>query len=102
VAERWQIIDADLWYRDFLDLVENACIHFSDDGFEDFTFGMVTAIFDYRCSKYAVFFIRAGSVEVDPISGGAEIEEDGNLTLTLRFHLGDEGQFKTPKQKSKS
>jgi hypothetical protein len=73
-AGRWQIIDADLWNRGFLDLVENAYIHFSDDGFEDFNFGTLTGSFDCRCSKYAVFFIWAGGDGIDPASSEAEIE----------------------------
>jgi len=37
----WRIIEADLWDRDYLDLVEPACVSFGKGGRGEFAFGAV-------------------------------------------------------------
>jgi hypothetical protein len=43
IIGRWRIIEADLWDRDYLDLVEPAFISFDRDGHEELGFGAVKA-----------------------------------------------------------
>ena len=38
---RWRIVQADLWERDYLDLVEPAYISFGKNGRGEFAFGAV-------------------------------------------------------------
>jgi len=96
---KWRIIEADLWDKDYLDLVEKAYIQFSNEGLGDFAFGAVTGSIDCHYSKYSVFFTWAGNDEMDAASGSgkAKIESNGTLTINLRFHLGDEAQLKAIK-----
>ena len=39
----WRIVEADLWDRDYLDLVEPACITFGEDGHGEIAFGALQA-----------------------------------------------------------
>jgi hypothetical protein len=48
---KWRIVEADLWDRDYLDLVAPACISFGKDGRGEFAFGAVHGDMDL---KYAL------------------------------------------------
>lgn len=91
VVGRWRIVEADLWDRDYLDLVEPAYAFFGRDGWGEFAFGVVNATLDLEYGKTVLFFTWAGFDEGDEVfgSGAAELEEDGSLEIELRFHDGD-------------
>lgn len=93
---RWRIVEMDLWDRDYLDLVEPAYIAFDTRGSGDFAFGAVTASLDCWYSPHTIEFTWVGSDEMDEVSGSgsAELEGDGTLIGDIRFHSGDESEFK--------
>src|SRR5690606_23813916 len=89
---QWRIIEADLWDRDFLDLVEPAMLVIQDDGQGTITFGAMQASLDLEYGRSIVFFTWAGSDEMDEVSGSgsAELLENGSLEIEFAYHLGDE------------
>jgi hypothetical protein len=65
----WRIVEADLWDRDYLDLVEPARISFGKGGRGAFAFGAVHGDMDPEYSPGAVSFTWAGFDEMDDVSG---------------------------------
>ena len=57
---RWRILEADLWDRDYLDLVEPANITFNKNGRGEFAFGVVNATMELEYAKRIVFFTWTG------------------------------------------
>ena len=96
VVGKWRIVDADLWDRDYLDLVEPAYITFDGGGHGAFTFGCVNGSLDCEYSRRIIFFNWQGFDEMDAVSGdgSAELNDDGTLEVDIRFHLGDEAILK--------
>ena len=96
VVGRWQIVEADLWDRDYLDLVEPAYIAFDENGRGEFAFGVVNAAMDLEYGRRIIFFTWAGFDEMDEVggTGSAELEDDGTLEIEISFHLGDDAIFK--------
>ncbi len=92
----WRIIEADLWDRDYLDLVEPAFISFGPDGHGEFAFGAVNAGMDLEYARTMVFFTFTGFDEMDQVSGSgsAALADDGTLEVELSFHLGDDATLK--------
>ena len=92
----WRIVEADLWDRDYLDLVEPASITFRKDGRGEFAFGAVHGDMELEYSASMIFFTWAGFDEMDEVngSGSAELNDDGNLEIELSFHLGDDAVLK--------
>jgi hypothetical protein len=92
VTGRWRIVEADLWDRDYLDLVEPAYLQIGGDGRAAFAFGALNATADLEYGRSIVFFRSAGFDEGDQISGSgsAEIGEDGMLEFALSFDNGDD------------
>lgn len=92
----WRIVEADLWDREYLDLVEPARIAFHADGRGEMAFGCVDVRLDCEHGQRAVFFRFDGFDEMDEVSGdgAAEIEDDGTLDIEIRFHLGDKAELK--------
>jgi hypothetical protein len=92
---RWRIIEADVWAREYLDLVEPAYLRIGRDGWAQLGFGAVTAggIFEY--SKTSVFFRWTGSDEGTDISGeaSAELKIDGLVEIELSLDNGDEANL---------
>ena len=99
VIGRWRIVEADMWDRDYLDLVEPAHITFDAKGHGEFAFGCVNGGLDCEYSPRIIFFTWQGFDEMDEVSGdgSAEIDDKGTLEIEIRFHLGDEAVLKTPK-----
>ncbi|MEQ8733061.1 MAG: hypothetical protein RIF45_08670 [Hyphomicrobiales bacterium] len=99
VIGTWRIIEADLWDRDFLDLVEPAFITFTRMG-GDFAFGAVTGAMDCSYSKTMAFFTWVGNDEMDEASGGgdAELLENASIEITLSFDGGDQAVINAVKQ----
>ena len=93
---RWRIVEADLWDRDYLDLVEPAYIVFSNNGRGEFAFGAVNGSMDLEYGRRIVFFTWAGFDEMDEVngSGSAELDDDGTLEIEISFHLGDDASLK--------
>ena len=96
---KWRIIGADLWDRDYLDLVEPAQITFAGNGHGDFAFGCVNSGLDCEYSRRIIFFTWQGFDEMDEVSGdgSAELDDDGALEIEIRFHSGDEAILKARK-----
>ena len=100
---RWRIVEADLWDRDYLDLVEPAMIdHRGRRPRRD------------RLRRHAgrprpriqpgrlVFFTWAGFDERDEVtgSGSAELLDDGTLEIEFAYHNGDEAILKAERATS--
>jgi hypothetical protein len=93
---RWRIVEADLWDRDYLDLVEPAYVTFDEYGRGEFAFGVVNATMELEYARRIVFFTWAGFDEGDEVSGSgsAELDEDGSVEIELSFHNGDDAVLK--------
>ena len=93
---KWRIVEADLWDRDYLDLVEPAHITFDDNGHGEFAFGAVNGGLDCEYSRRVIFFTWRGFDELDEVcgDGSAELNDDGSLDVEIRFHRGDEALMK--------
>ena len=92
---RWRIIKADLWDRDYLDLVEPAYLQISRNGWAEFAFGALTAGGQIEYFRTSVFFRWNGSDEGDEISGeaSAELNDDGTIDIELSFDNGDDANL---------
>jgi hypothetical protein len=97
---KWRIVKADLWDRDYLDLVEPACISFGKGGRGEFAFGAVHGDMELEYSPSMIFFTWAGFDEMDEVSGSgsAELDDAGDLEVDLSFHLGDDAVLKARRQ----
>lgn len=93
---RWQIVEADLWDRDYLDLVEPAYATFNDDGRGEFAFGAVNATMELEYARRIVFFTWVGFDEGDEVSGSgaAELDDNGTVEIEISFHDGDDAVLK--------
>jgi hypothetical protein len=93
---KWRIFEADLWDRDYLDLVEPAYISFADDGHGEIAFGALNAGLDCEYGASIIFFTWFGFDEMDEVmgSGNAELNDDDTIDIEFCFHLGDEAQLK--------
>ena len=96
VLGRWRIVEADLWDRDYLDLVEAASMIIGADGHGEIAFGAMQAGLDLEYSPTTVFFTWSGFDEMDEVSGSgsAELLDDGTLEIEFAYHLGDEAVLK--------
>lgn len=99
---RWRIVEADLWDRDHLDLVEPAMIIIHEDGHGEIAFGAMQAGLDLEYSRSMVFFTWAGYEEMDEVngSGSAELLDDATLEVEFAYHLGDEAILKAQRDTS--
>ncbi len=93
---RWRIVEADLWDRDYLDLVEPAMMTIRADGHGEIAFGAMQASLDLEYSRSMVFFTWAGFDEMDDVngSGSAELLDNGSIEILFAYHLGDEAILK--------
>jgi hypothetical protein len=89
---RWRIVEANLWDRDYLNLVEPAYLQIARDGWAEFAFGCVTAGGELEYSRTIVFFRWSGFDEGDAVSGdgSAELQDDGSIEIELSFDNGDD------------
>ena len=89
---RWRIVEADLWERDHLDLVEPATMIIRAGGHGEIAFGAMQASLDLEYSRSAVFFSWTGFDEMDEVSGSgsAELLDDGSIEIEFAYHLGDD------------
>jgi hypothetical protein len=93
---KWRIIEADIWDRDYLDLVQPAYFDFGGDGHGEFAFGAMQATMVLEYAPRIVFFNWTGFDEGDEISGAgsADFADDCNLEIELSFHNGDDAVLK--------
>lgn len=96
IIGRWRIVEADLWDRDYLDLVAPASITIGADGHGEIAFGAMEAGLDLEYSSTMVFFTWAGFDEMDEVngSGTAELLDDGTIEIEFVYHHGDEAMLK--------
>ena len=95
----WRIVEADLWDRDYLDIVQPAYMTIEDRGHDRFAFGCVQGNLDSEYSSRTIFFTWQGNDEMDEVwgDGSAELEDDGFLDIELRFHHSGEANLKAQK-----
>jgi hypothetical protein len=93
---RWRIVEADLWNRGYLDMVEPAMMTIRANGQGEIAFGAMQASLDLEYSRSTVFFSWAGFDEMDEVSGSgsAELLEDGTIDIEFAYHLGDQAVLK--------
>ncbi len=93
---KWRTVEADIWDRDYLDLVEPAYIAFKDSGRGEFSFGCINGGFEFEYSRRIVFFKWLGFDEMDDVGGdgSADLEDDGSIEIEIRFDSGDEAILK--------
>jgi hypothetical protein len=79
----WRIVDADLWDRDYLDLVEPADLQIGREEWAEFAFGCVTAGGELEYSRTIVFLRWSGFDDGDEVSGdgSAELQDDRNRAV---------------------
>ena len=96
----WRIVAADLWDRDYLDLVAAATMTLGADGHGEIAYGAMQASLELEYSRSMVFFTWAGFDEGDEITGtgSAELNDDGTLEIAFAYHLG---QITTADSKSR-
>ncbi|ASY74148.1 hypothetical protein [Sinorhizobium fredii] len=99
---RWRIVEADLWNRDYLDLVEPATITIGANGHGEIAFGAMQAGLDLGYSTSMVSFTWEGCDEMDEVSGDghAELLDDGTIEITFAYHNGDEAILKAKPETS--
>ncbi|HTO65651.1 MAG TPA: hypothetical protein VMM15_30875 [Bradyrhizobium sp.] len=97
---RWRIVEADLWDRDYLDLVEPAHLEIGKAGRGEFAFGAVNATMELEYSHSIVFFRWSGFDEGDEVSGdgSAELQDDGTIEIELSFDNGDDATLKARRE----
>ena len=61
---RWRIVEADLWDRDYLDLVAPATMTIGADGHGEIAYGAMQASLELEYSRSMVFFTWAGFDEM--------------------------------------
>jgi hypothetical protein len=99
---RWWIVEADLWDRDHLDLVDPATITIGADNHGEIAFGALQAGLDLSYGPNMVFFTWVGFDEMDEVTGdgSAELLDDGSIEITFAYHNGDEAILKAKRHPS--
>ena len=89
---RCRIVEADLWDRGHLDLVEPAMIAIGTDGHGEIAFGALQAGLNLGYSQSLFHFTWAGFEEMDEVLGDgyAELLDDGPIEITSAYQNGDE------------
>ncbi len=95
IIGKWRIVEADLWDRCYLDLVEPAYLQIGADGWAEIAFGVAIAGGQLEYSRTIVFFRFNGFDEGDDMSGdvSAELQDDGTIEIELSFGNGDDAIF---------
>ena len=99
---RWRIVEADLWDRDYLDLVGPAMITIGAGNHGEIAFGAMQATLELGYSPSMVFFTWVGFDEMDEVTGDghAELLDDGSIEITFACRNGDEAILKAKRNTS--
>ena len=99
---RWRIVEADIWERDYLDLVEPAMMIIGTDGHGEIAFGAMQASLELAYGRSDVAFTWAGFDEMDEVSGSgsAELLDDGTLEIEFDRHRGDDAVLRAERAAS--
>jgi hypothetical protein len=99
---RWRIVEADLWDRDYLDLVAPAIMTLGADGHGEIAYGAMQASLELEYSRSMVLFTWAGVDQGDEStgSGSAELNDDGTIEIAFAYHLGDKAVLKAERMTS--
>ncbi len=54
---KWRIVTADLWGREFLDLIESAYITFQGNGHGEFAFGAINGGLDCEYPRRIILYL---------------------------------------------
>ena len=99
---RWRIVKADIWDRDYLDLVEPAMLVIQANGHGEIAYGAMQASLDLEYSRTLVYFTCEGFDEMEEVrgSGSAELQDDGTLEIEFAYRHGDEATLKAERANS--
>lgn len=99
---RWRIVEADLWDRAFLDMLDPAALVIRGDGRGEITFGALQADLDLEYGRTMVFFTWEGFDDMDDVrgNGSADLLDDGSLEIEFNYHGGEETIFKAVRDPS--
>ena len=99
---RWRIVAADLWERDYLDLVEPAALVIRADGQGEIAFGALQASLDVDYGPDEIGFTSAGFEEMNDVSGSGsvELQADGSLQIECEYHVRDEAVLRAVRDAS--
>lgn len=88
---RWQIVEADIWDRDYLDLCGAATIVIGPDGRGEIAFGAMQATLDIEYGPTSVAFEWIGFDEMDEVSGEGDVEliDNGSIKIEFAYDNGD-------------
>lgn len=88
---RWRIVEADIWDRDYLDLVGPAMMIIRANGHGEIAFGALQASLDLEYARSDLCFTSVGFDEMDEVrgSGSAELLQDGALEIEFDYDHGD-------------
>jgi len=97
---RWRIIEADLWDRDYLDLVEPAHLQIGNEGWAEFALGCCqrhcrTQIWS-RHRLLPLERVRQGRRNLG--DGATELQDDGSIKIELSFDNGDDAVLTARRQ----
>lgn len=100
IIGRWRIVEADVWDRDYLDLVEPAFFQIDANGHGELVFGVVYAALSVDYAQTVVFFSFTGSDEGDEVngSGSADLDDNGTLEIEISFDNGDDAILKATRE----
>ena len=92
IIGRWRIVRADLWERDYLDLLGPATFIVTANGQGEIAFGALQAGFDIGYSRTITHFTWRDFDEMAEIAGtgSAELLDDDALEIEVTFDQGDE------------
>ena len=81
---RWRIVEADIWDRDYLDLVEPAMMVVQANGHGEIVFGAMQAGLDLEYSRTLVFFTWEGFDEMDEVRDSGPAPPNSRTTVPSR------------------
>jgi hypothetical protein len=99
---KWRIVEMELWDKDFLDMMDPACIAFDGKAGGEFAFGCVTGSLHCRKATSGVEFTWKGNDEMDEASGaagprfkkmGRSMEKSASTMATIQPSRPDLGEF---------
>jgi len=93
---RWRIVEADIWDRNYLGLVEPAMLVIQANGQGEIAYGAMQASLDLEYSRTLVYFTWEGFDEMDEVrgSGSAELRDDGTLEIEFAYSYGHEATLR--------